>query len=140
MFWRRQSRSQPLGRPRIAQEHITFIRRISSDHPEWGEDKIAEEFAARFAIHHSASTIRRYMVPRDRTPRGDQTWRAFIRNHFRDVWAWLRGLAADKLMGRRPGSPTSRMLGIVIDLVLVLLGVWLLAWIVRQILGLVVGH
>jgi hypothetical protein len=64
-----------------------FIQRISHDHPEWGEDKIAEEFAAKFAICHSASTIRRYMVPRDRTPRGDQTWRTFIRNHSRDVWA-----------------------------------------------------
>ena len=33
------------GRPRIPAEHIAFIRRISTDHPEWGEDRIAEELA-----------------------------------------------------------------------------------------------
>ena len=69
VFWRRKSRSQPLGRPRIAQEHITFIRRISSDHPEWGEDRITEEFAAKFGVEHSPSTIRRLSVPKTRTPR-----------------------------------------------------------------------
>ena len=87
LLWRRRSRDRHAGRPRAPREHRALIRRISGDHPEWGEDKIAEEFAAKFAIHHSASTIRRYMVPRDRTPRGDQTWRTFIRNHSRDVWA-----------------------------------------------------
>ncbi len=86
MFWRRRSRG-PIGRPRIPGEHIAFIRRISGDHPEWGEDKIAEELAAKFGIQHSASTIRRYMVPRRSTPRGDQTWRTFVRNHAKEVWA-----------------------------------------------------
>jgi hypothetical protein len=60
---------------------------MSSDHPEWGEDKIAEELAAKFGIEHSTSTIRRYMVPRRNAPRGDQTWRAFIRNHGKAVWS-----------------------------------------------------
>jgi len=86
-FWRRRSSNRPLGRPRIAQEHIAFIQRISRDHPEWGEDKIAEELAAKFGIEHSASTVRRYMVPRHRLPRGDQTWRTFIRNHAQELWA-----------------------------------------------------
>ena len=30
------------GRPRVPAEHIAFIRRISTDHPEWGEDRIAD--------------------------------------------------------------------------------------------------
>jgi len=47
LFWRRKSGRRPIGRPRIAREHIDFIRRISGDHPEWGEDRIAEELAAR---------------------------------------------------------------------------------------------
>ena len=58
---------------RIPREHIAFIRRISRDHPEWGEHKIAEEFDAKFGIHHSASTIRRYMVRRIDGPRKTQT-------------------------------------------------------------------
>jgi len=87
IFWRRRSRSRPLGRPRIAQKHIAFIRRISGDHPEWGEDRIAEELAAKFGTQHSASTVRRYMAPRQGSPRGNQTWRTFVRNHAKEVWA-----------------------------------------------------
>jgi hypothetical protein len=86
LFWRRRSMRGKVGRPRISREHIAFIRRISGDHPEWGEDKIAEEFDAKFGIHHSASTIRRYMIVR-RPPRAKQTWRTFINNHAKQVWA-----------------------------------------------------
>ena len=85
LLWRRRSRSCKVGRPHIARERINFIRRMSSDHPEWGEDKIAEELAAKFGIEHSTSTIRRYMAPRRNAPRGDQNWRVFIRNHGKAV-------------------------------------------------------
>ena len=83
-LWHQKSRP---GRPRIPRRHIAFIRRISADHPEWGEDKIAEELAAKFGIAHSGSTIRAYMGPRRRPPRGDQTWRTFVRNHATELWA-----------------------------------------------------
>jgi hypothetical protein len=87
LLWRRKSSRRPSGRPRIAREHIDFIRRISGDHPEWGEDKIAEELAAKFGVEHAASTIRRYMVLRDHPPRRDQTWHTFVHNHAKEVWA-----------------------------------------------------
>ena len=87
IFWRHRSRNRRLGRPRIPGAHIAYIRRISGDHPEWGEDKITEELAAKFGVDRSASTIRRYMVSRQGPPRGDQTWRTFIRNHAKEVWA-----------------------------------------------------
>jgi putative transposase len=87
LFWRRKSARRPIGRPRICGAHIAFIRRISGDHPEWGEDRIAEELVAKFGVDHSASTIRRYMVSRHRSPRGDQTWRTFVPNHSKEVWA-----------------------------------------------------
>jgi len=83
-YWRWRSRKP--GRPRIPAEHIAFIRRISTDQPGWGEDRIAEELAIKLGIRHSTSTIRRYMVRR-RGPRGDQTWRTFIRNHASQVFA-----------------------------------------------------
>jgi putative transposase len=85
VMWRRKSRPGKIGRPRIPREHIAFIKRISADQPGWGEDKIAEELAAKFGIQHSPSTIRRYMIPR--APRGNQTWRTFVRNHANDLWA-----------------------------------------------------
>ncbi len=87
LFWRRRSMPGKAGRPRIPRRHVQFIRRISADHPEWGNDKIAEELAAKFGIRHSGSTIRRYMVSRRSTPRGDQTWRTFVRNHAKEIWA-----------------------------------------------------
>jgi putative transposase len=39
-YWRWRSRRP--GRPRIPDQHIALIQRISRDHPEWGEDPIAE--------------------------------------------------------------------------------------------------
>jgi hypothetical protein len=63
-----------------------MIRRISSDHPGWGEDRIADELAIKLGIRHSTSTIRRYMVRR-RKPRGGQTWRTFIKNHASQIFA-----------------------------------------------------
>lgn len=74
------------GRPRIDAEHIALIRRISSTHIGWGEDRIAEEMALDLGVRHAASTIRRYMVSR-RGPRGTQTWRTFVRNHAAQMFA-----------------------------------------------------
>ena len=83
-YWRWRSRKP--GRPRIADEHIAFIRRISAEQPGWGEDRIAEELAIKLGVKHSTSTIRRYMVKR-RRPRGGQTWKTFVRNHASQMFA-----------------------------------------------------
>jgi len=83
-YWRWRSRKP--GRPRIPDEHIAFIRRISQDHKEWGEDRIAEELAIKLGVKHSTSTIRRYMVKR-RKPRGGQTWKTFVKNHASQIYA-----------------------------------------------------
>ncbi len=58
-YWRWRSKGKS-GRPRIPRKHIEFIRRISGDHPEWGEDKIALELKLKLGVEHSTSTIRRY--------------------------------------------------------------------------------
>jgi hypothetical protein len=41
--FRRRKSQRKTGRPAIPEEHMEFIRRISSDHPEYGEDRIALE-------------------------------------------------------------------------------------------------
>ena len=74
------------GRPRIPAEHIAFIRRISTDHPEWGEDRIAEELALKLGVTHSTSTIRGYVV-RSRGQRGGQSWGTFVRNRANQIIA-----------------------------------------------------
>jgi len=83
-YWRWKS-GKP-GRPRIPAEHIAFIRRISSEQPGWGEDRIAEELAIKLGVKHSTSTIRRYMM-RQRKPRGGQTWKTFVKNHGSQIFA-----------------------------------------------------
>ena len=75
------------GRPRIPRSHISLIRRISSDHPEWGEDRIALELKAKLGVKHAPSTIRRYMMTRkeDGNP-GSSTWRTFLAGHANELW------------------------------------------------------
>jgi hypothetical protein len=58
----------------------------SSDHHEWGEDKIVEELAVKLAVKHSTSTIRKYMVTR-REPRAGQTWKIFVKNHAKQIYS-----------------------------------------------------
>ena len=83
-FWRRKSQNKP-GRPAIAKEHIDFIRRMSSDHPEYGEDRITLE--VKFGIRHACSTIRKYMVKRRLGPTGSQAWRSFLKNQAKAMWS-----------------------------------------------------
>jgi hypothetical protein len=84
-FWRMKSQGRS-GRPPISNEHIDFIRRISSDHPEYGEDRIALELEVKFGICHACSTVRKYMVKRRLGPTDSQTWRSFLKNQAQRIW------------------------------------------------------
>jgi hypothetical protein len=84
-FWWRKSQGRS-GGPAIPSEHVDFIRRISSDHPEYGEDRIALELEVKFGIRHACSTVRRYMVKRCPGPRDSQTWRNFLKNQAKAIW------------------------------------------------------
>ena len=84
-FWRKRSQGSP-GRPAIPQKHIGFIQKISSDHPEYGEDRIAQELEVKFGIRHASSTVRRYMVKRRPGPTDTKTWRSFSKNQAKAMW------------------------------------------------------
>ena len=58
----------------------------SSDHPEWGEDRIALELRLKLGVEHSASTVRRYMVE-DVPPMPRSTWRSFLKGHASEIRA-----------------------------------------------------
>jgi putative transposase len=85
-FWRRKSQARP-SRPTIPNEHIDFIRRISSDHSDYGEDQIALELEVRFGVCHASSTVRKYMVERSLGPTGSQAWRSFLKNQAKAMWS-----------------------------------------------------
>jgi hypothetical protein len=85
-FWYRRSRRGRPGRPRIRRHHAQFIRRISGDHPEYGEDRIALELELKFGIKHSTATIRKYMVRRTGPNQPSQSWRTFLKNQADAIW------------------------------------------------------
>jgi len=85
-FWRSKSQGRP-DRPPIPNEHIDFIRRISSDHPEYGEDRIALELEVKFGVRHACSTVRRYMVKRHPGPIDSQARKSFLKNQARAMWS-----------------------------------------------------
>jgi len=86
-YWRKRSLpTGKVGRPRIAFEHIDFIRRISSDHPEYGADRIAGILSENFGVEHAPSTIQKYMVRQGNPPRGTQQWSTFLKNEASGIW------------------------------------------------------
>ena len=84
-YWWRKFRRRS-GRPTIPREHVDFIRRISSDHPEYGEDRIALDLEIKSGIRHSPTTIRKYMVKGRPGPRDSQAWRTVLRNQAGGIW------------------------------------------------------
>ena len=81
--WTRKSKP---GRPSIPRQHIAFIKRISADHPEYGEDRIALELEVKFGIKHSTATVRKYMVKPTGPRRPTQSWRTFLKNQADAIW------------------------------------------------------
>jgi putative transposase len=85
LFWRRKSRP---GRPRIPLELRQLIRRMATENPLWGEERIANELLLKLGLRVSPRTIRKYMPKRPPgRPRGDQRWSTFLRNHAQEIVA-----------------------------------------------------
>jgi transposase InsO family protein len=79
LFWRIKSRP---GRPPIPLELRHLIRRMATENPVWGEERIANELLLKLGLWVSPRTVRKYMPKRPPgRPRGDQRWATFLRNH-----------------------------------------------------------
>ena len=85
LFWRLKCKS---GRPPIPAELRCLIRRMATENPLWGEERIANELRVKLGIRVSPRTVGKYM-PRhqDGQPRGDQRWSTFLRNHAKAIIA-----------------------------------------------------
>ena len=81
-FWRWKSRPCS-GRPPVNRDLIGLIRRMWQANPTWGSRRIQAELA-KLGIPISDSTVRKY---RSRTRRADQTWKAFLQNHVKELVA-----------------------------------------------------
>ena len=83
LFWRLKSRP---GRPPIPKELQALIRRIGSENPTWGEERIANELRLKLGIELSPRTVRKYLSPRPPgRPMGDLRWSTFLRLHAQGI-------------------------------------------------------
>jgi len=59
-----------------------LIRRMASENPLWGEERIANELLLKLDIRVSQRTVSKYLPKRSPgQPRGDQRRSTFLRNH-----------------------------------------------------------
>ena len=70
-WWRWKSRPQTTGRPRVPDEVIELIRRISRENPTWGAPRIRGELL-KLGYDLSEATVARYMTKRRGRP--TQNW------------------------------------------------------------------
>ena len=88
-YWRKLSKPKgQVGRPPILKEHIEFIKRISSDHPDYSGKRIAGMLKELFGVEHAPSTVVRYRVKKPKPPRGTQQWSTFLKNHASVIWSF----------------------------------------------------
>ena len=85
LFWRYKSQT---GRPPIPAELRALIRRMATENPLWGEERIANELLLKLGLRVSPRTVSKYMPKRPPgRPRGDQRWSTFLRNHAKAIVA-----------------------------------------------------
>ena len=85
LFWRLKSRP---GRPAIPQQLQALIRRMASENPSWGEERIANELLLKLQIQVSRRTVGKYLPHRPPgRARGDLRWSTFLRLHAHGIIA-----------------------------------------------------
>ena len=77
LYWRWQSRSRQIGRPKTSTEIRQLIRQMSMANPIWGAPRIHGELLI-LGIEVSQATVGRYMPWRPKVP--SPTWRSFLHN------------------------------------------------------------
>lgn len=84
LFWRWKSRRRT-GRTTTNRDLIELIRRMWQANPTWGSPRIRAELA-KLGLQVSAATVRKYRPKGERGPTS-QSWRAFLRNHTKQLIA-----------------------------------------------------
>jgi transposase InsO family protein len=85
LLWR--VKSHP-GRPAIPAQLQGLIRRMATENPIWGEERIANELLLKLGIRISPRTVRKYMPRRSPgRPRGELRRSTFLRLHAQGVLA-----------------------------------------------------
>ncbi len=72
--------------PRIGSETIALIGKMARNNRLWGAERIRGELI-KLGIHVAKSTFQRYMCTVRPSGDGGQTWKTFMNNHGRHIWA-----------------------------------------------------
>jgi len=73
------------GKPPVEADIIALIRKIASQNPLWGAERIRGELL-KLGLHGSKSMIQKYL-PKNRLPHPTQNWTTFLHNHAHQIWA-----------------------------------------------------
>jgi putative transposase len=85
LVWKRKTKAAS-HTPKIAAEIVALIKEMAVQNRLWGAERIRGELL-KLGIHVCKRTIQKYMR-HGHTPRSKgQTWKTFLRNHGRDIWA-----------------------------------------------------
>jgi len=84
LYWRWKSRP---GRPEITAELQALIRRLSSENPLWGAQRIRQQLDMLGYDPPCADTVLKYMVKPRQPRKPSTTWLPFLRNHLDVSWA-----------------------------------------------------
>ena len=74
-YWRRKSQ----GQPKISAETIGLIRKMDTENPLWGAERIRGELL-KLGMEVSKRTIQKYLPKERKSPSSSQTWATFIKN------------------------------------------------------------
>lgn len=83
LYWHWKARKGRMGRPAIAAQLKTLIRRMARENPLWGAPRIQSELKL-LGYDLGESTVAKYMQRRGSKP-PSQSWRTFLDNHVRDL-------------------------------------------------------
>jgi putative transposase len=92
LCWKHKSQGRS-KKPRLSSETIALIKEMIANNRLWGAERIRGELL-KLDIRVSKRTIQKYMHQARPTRAGGQTWKTFLRNHAKDVWAcdFLQGM------------------------------------------------
>lgn len=86
LFWKWRSRRKPSSAPPLSPEVIHLIRRMGTENPLWGAERIRGELL-KLGIAVAKRTVQRHLSRVRTMPPDGQRWSTFLRQQATGIWA-----------------------------------------------------
>src|SRR5664279_3662857 len=83
IFWKRKTKNNKGGRPKINKEVIELIKQMAIENPLWRVPRVHGELL-KLGYDISQSTVQRYFPKRGGKTMG-QRWKTFLKNHSKEI-------------------------------------------------------